>query len=241
MSRAKLVGAGVVVVALVVWSIQSFVVDADSTTPTTPPSAAAVPAGTGADVRVPAPVAVGEVSGVPVGYPRTGAGAVTAAVNWVASFPRLMRLNPLSLQNTLIDLMSEAGASTGVDEAVEDYFVLFEELGPEFRDRVWLESPLQTSVVAHTDDSATVAVWSVLVTGGGPTNETVVSIWRTHHIEVVWEHDDWKIETVQVSEGPTPTSADMALPASPDEFVEVDSWTPAVFADTTTNTDDDED
>ena len=33
--------------------------------------------------------------------------------------------------------------------------------------------------------------------------------------------------------GPTPVTADLALPASPAEFVEVDSWTPAVFADTT--------
>jgi hypothetical protein len=144
-----------------------------------------------------------------------------------------MRLNPLSLQNTLTDLMSQDGARSGVDEVIADYFELYDELGPEFRERVWIESPLQTLLVEQSDTAARVAVWSVVVTGAGPDDETVVSIWRTHRIGVVWERDDWKIDGVEVAEGPTPVATDLALPASPAEFVEVDSWTPAVFADTT--------
>ena len=182
-------------------------------------------------------MAAGEVSGIPIGYPQTRAGAVTAAVNWVASFPHLMRLNPLSLQNTLTDLMSEDGSRSGVDEVIADYFELYEELGPEFRERVWIESPLQTLLVEQSETAARVAVWSVVVTGAGPEDETVVSIWRTHRIDLVWERDDWKIDGVEVSEGPTPVATDLALPASPAEFIEVDSWTPAVLADTTNEED----
>jgi hypothetical protein len=233
-SRPKLAGAAVVVVLLLVWTVRSFVVDAGAHTPATAP-AGSVSDGTETTVAavVVAPVAAGEVSGIPVGYPQTRAGAATAAVIWVASFPRLMRLNPLSLQNTLTDLMSQDGARSGVDEVIADYFELYEELGPEFRERVWIESPLQTLLVEQSDTAARVAVWSVVVTGAGPDDETVVSIWRTHRIDLVWERDDWKIDGVEVSEGPTPLTTDLALPASPAEFVEVDSWTPAVFADTT--------
>jgi hypothetical protein len=234
MSRPKLVGAAVVVVLLLVWTVRSFVVDAGAHTPATAPT---VSASDGTETTVAAvavtPVAAGEVSGIPVGYPQTRAGAATAAVNWVASFPRLMRLNPLSLQNTLTDLMSEDGARSGVDEVIADYFELYEELGPAFRERVWIESPLQSLLVEQSETAARVAVWSVVVTGAGPDDETVVSIWRTHRIDLVWERDDWKIDGVEVSEGPTPVTTDLALPASPAEFTEVDSWTPAVFADTT--------
>ena len=234
MSRPKLAGAAVVVVLLLVWTVRSFVVDAGEHTPATAPAASASD-GTETTVAAVAvtPVAAGEVSGIPVGYPQTRAGAATAAVNWVASFPRLMRLNPLSLQNTLTDLMSEDGARSGVDEVIADYFELYEELGPEFRERVWIESPLQTLLIEQSDTAARVAVWSVVVTGAGPDDETVVSIWRTHRIDLVWERDDWKIDGVEVAEGPTPVTTDLALPASPAEFLEVDSWTPAVFADTT--------
>ena len=230
--------AAVVVVLLLVWTVRSLVVDAGERTPA-PSGAVSASNGTEPIVAEVArtPVAAGEVSGIPVGYPQTRAGVTTAAVNWVASFPRLMRLNPLSLQNTLTDLMSEDGSRSGVDEVIADYFELYEELGPEFRERVWIESPLQTLLVEQSDSAARVAVWSVVVTGAGPDDETVVSIWRTHRIDLVWERDDWKVDGVEVSEGPTPVAIDLALPASPAEFIEVDSWTPAVFADTTNEED----
>ncbi len=106
-------------------------------------------------------VAAGELSGIPVGYPRTDQGATTAAVNWVASFPRLMRMGPLRLSNTLGELMTESAGPAGVAEAVADYWVLFDELGPEFRERVWIESPLQTDVTSTSESVAEVRVWSV--------------------------------------------------------------------------------
>ena len=236
MSRSKIAGAAVVVVLLLAWTVRSFVMDAGGRTPPTAPvvaeAAPAIEASTESS-PAPPPVAAGEVSGVPVGYPGTTAGAATAAVNWVASFPRIMRLNPLSLQNTLSDVLSEHGATTGTDEVLADYFELADALGAEFRERVWVESPLQTTMLQHTDTTARVAVWSVVVTGAGPTNEPVLSIWRTHRISLVWERDDWKIDAVEVLEGPTPAPAERALPSEPAEFEQVDSWTPAVLADTT--------
>lgn len=236
MSAPKLAAAAVAALLLIGWSVRSFVVDDNSTAVT---SDVVVAAGDGSAENAPVevrPVAVATVRGIPVGYPQTTSGAATSAVNWVASFPQLMSLNPLSLQNALIDLMSERGAATFVDDAVEDYIALIEELGPAIRERVWIESPLQATVHSGTDTSATVGVWSVVVTGGGE-NAAVVALFRTHRIDLVWERGDWKIDEVTVNEGPTPTMADGVLPSSPGEFSEIDTWEPAVFADTTRSDD----
>lgn len=236
MSAPKLAAAAVAALLLVVWSVRSFVVDDNSTSVT---SDVVVAAGNGATEAPQAddrPVAVAAVRGIPVGYPQTRSGASTSAVNWVASFPQLMKLNPLSLQNALVELMSERGAVRFIDDAVQDYMALIEELGPALRERVWIESPLQATVHSSTDTSATVGVWSMVVTGGEE-NAAVVSLFRTHRIDLVWERGDWKIDEVVVTEGPTPTGSDGALPSSSSEFIEINTWDPAVFADTTRSED----
>lgn len=122
MSVPKLVGAAAVVLLLVAWSVRSFVVDDESVAA---PPAAAVAASNGAtqddagasDV---VSAAVGEWRGFPVGYPPTVDGATTSAVNWVASLPTLIQLNPLSLQNSLSELMTTDGSTAKIDEAVND-------------------------------------------------------------------------------------------------------------------------
>jgi len=124
MSAPKLAATVVAALLLIGWSVQSFVVDDG---PANVTSDVVVAAGDGSieaapvDVR---PVAVATVRGIPVGYPQTRSGASTSAVNWVASFPQLMQLNPLSLQNALIELMSERGAVLFIDDAVADYLSL---------------------------------------------------------------------------------------------------------------------
>ena len=240
MSRIKVVGIALLVAMFGVWVARSFVLDdGDSTAPTQPPSAStpgepARSADSAESDSAPVPVvAAGELASVPVGYPQSGRGAATAAVNWVASFPTVVRMGPLRLDDTISQLLSEERAASGTEEVVTDYFELFDELGPGFAERVWMESPLQVITTGSTEATAEVSVWAMLVTGDlvdGP----VEVLWRTHHISLVWERDDWRIDDVTISEGPTPVPTDMALPSAPSEFVEVDGWEPAVFADTTT-------
>ena len=238
MSRPKLAAAALVGLLVVVWAVRSFVLgegSSDRPVADAPPSVVvAVETWPGEGEPVPAKqvVAAGELSGIPVGYPRTDQGATTAAVNWVASFPRLMRMGPLRLSNTLDELMTESAGPAAVAEAVADYWVLFDKLGPEFRERVWIESPLQTNVTSTSESVAEVRVWSV-VTTGDPASGPVESIWRTHLITLMWERDDWRVDNVTVVEGPTPVPAEALLPSPPSDFGDVDSWTPAVFADTT--------
>lgn len=233
MSRPLQAGIALLVVMLVVWAIRSLVTaDAESTT-TAPAMAGAPIDSTVVEDRVASVVvAVDDVEGVPIGYPRSEAGATTAAVNWVASFSTLVRMGPLRLSDSLQRLMTESGAAAGVDEAVADYLTFLDEFGGDFGDRIWIEAPLRTVTSEFSIDTAQVSVWAALITGD-PAKGPVEVLWRTHRISLRWERDDWRVESVAVQEGPTPVPVETALPASPSEFESVDSWTAAVFADTT--------
>ena len=239
MSRTKMVAVALVVTMVGVWAVRSFLLDDSESTAPTQTSAVSAEAESprpNEPSAVPATVAVvaaGEVAGVPVGYPRSSRGAVTAAVNWVASLPTVVRLGPLRLADTMSQLLSEDQGVAGAEEVVADYFELFDELGPDFASRVWIESPLQVTTTQTSDSAADVSVWSMLVTGD-PVDGPIEALWRTHHISLVWERDDWRIDDVTIAEGPTPVPTGTALPSEPSDFVGVDSWEPAVFADTTT-------
>ena len=233
MSRRQQAGVALLLVMLTVWAIRSLAIgDHESAPPSLAPanSAAdsiAVEARDGTAV-----VASADVEGVPVGYPPSEAGATTAAVNWVASFSTLVRMGPLRLSDSLQRLMTESGAAAGVDEAVADYLTVLDEFGGDFGERIWIEAPLRTATTEFTADAAEVSVWAALITGD-PASGPVEVLWRTHRISLRWEREDWRVEAVAVQEGPTPIPVEAALPSPPSDFESVDSWTPAVFADTT--------
>lgn len=236
MTRFKLSVAAVCVVLVGVWLVRSFVTSgdgADTSASRTATTMVASPADVTVTERPAAEVlASGDVAGVPVGYPRTQQGAATAAVNWVASFPTIVRLGPIRLDDAMRTLLSQRLAETGSAEVGADYLALMDELGSDFARRVWIESPLQVDVASASNTAATVVVWALLVTGdrdGG----VVEALWRTHRISLVWERGDWRIDNVEISEGPTPVPSELALPSPATEFVTVDGWEPAVFVDTT--------
>ena len=243
-SGSKVVGIALVIAMLGVWAIRSFVIDSEEATTEAPVTTAIAiseqsgEASTAATSPAPQPVvAAGDLAGIPVGYPSTDEGAATAAVNWVASFPTIVRMGPIRLDDTLNTLLSESRAASGSDEVIADYFTLIDELGPDFASRIWIESPLQFDVADATDTTASVAVWSMLVTGDAEDGD-VEAIWRTHRISLVWERDDWRIDDVTIIEGPTPAPNAVSLPSPSSEFVAVDEWEPAVFAGTTSRVDD---
>jgi hypothetical protein len=236
-SRIKMVGVALLVAMVAVWAIRSFVLDGSEATPVQSATLSTLPIEEPSqDVGNPAAsfpvVAAGELAGVPVGYPQSARGAATAAVNWVASFPTVVRMGPLRLADTMTQLLSEERSASGSEEVVADYFELFDALGPEFASRVWIESPLQQTTTEATSSTAEVSVWAMLVTGD-QINGPVEVLWRTHHVSLVWERSDWRIDDVTIVEGPTPVPTGTALPSAPSDFDGVNGWQPAVFADTT--------
>jgi hypothetical protein len=169
-----------------------------------------------------------EVWGVPVGYPHTAAGAAAAAVGWVSSLGSLMRMGPIARADTLGELMTvEAARETITDfDAERDRFV--ESFGADPLLGLWIDAPLQVSVMEADGRRAVVQVWSLLVLGTA--EREVQGLWRTHTVTVRWERDDWRVEDVSRVEGPTPTMAPARLPSPPADLAAVAAWTPAVFA-----------
>lgn len=232
MSRPQQAGVALLLVMLMVWAIRSLAIGDDESAMPSPATANAAADSAVVEKRDDVVVASADVEGVPVGYPPSEAGATTAAVNWVASFSTLVRMGPLRLSDSLQRLMTESGAAAGVDEAVADYLTFLDEFGGDFGERIWIEAPLRTATTEFTADAAELSVWAALITGDSETGPVEV-LWRTHRISLRWERDDWRVEAVAVQEGPTPVPVEAALPSPPSEFESVDSWTPAVFADTT--------
>jgi hypothetical protein len=88
---------------------------------------------------------------------------------------------------------------------------------------IWDDLPLTAKVNRFTSTGAQVRVWSVVVLGAphvGVPNQT----WHTVTVDLVWQHDDWKIDHWVDRPGPTPTLADGTDTALFDQLQQVTGW-----------------
>lgn len=87
----------------------------------------------------------------------------------------------------------------------------------------WEELPLRSQVVTADTERAIVEVWSVLVIGvvgkGAPRQ-----LWRTVTVDLVWERDDWRIDSWTAVPGPTPALAPMAAVSDVSAIATVLLW-----------------
>ncbi len=168
-------------------------------------------------------------SGVPTGYVDTTAGARAAAVGWVSSLGTLIRLGPIATTDALRAVTSARVAEATIDRFRTERDEFTTQFHADPSQAIWIESPLTVSVTDWTSDEVTVRVWSQLVVGV-PSEATVQVLWRTHTVRLVWEADDWKVDDVTQTEGPTPQTMPENLPSSGAEFEAMSQWTPAVLA-----------
>ena len=198
----------------------SVAVPAVTSAPSSSPSGAAAAVVAGPD---------GDSSGVPTGYVDTPAGARAAAVGWVSSLGTLMRLGPIATADALRAVTSQRVAEATIDSfrTERDQFTTQFHADPSAA--IWIESPLTVTVTDWSPQAATVRVWSQLVMGA-PSESTVQVMWRTHTVRLVWEDDDWKVDDVTHTEGPTPQTMPENMPSTGGEFDAMTKWTPAVLA-----------
>ena len=171
----------------------------------------------------------GDSSGVPTGYLATEAGARAAAVGWVSSLGTLVRLGPIATADALRAVTSARVAEATIDRFRTERDEFTTQFHADPSQAIWIESPLTVSVTDWTSDEVTVRVWSQLVVGV-PSEATVQVMWRTHTVRLVWEDNDWKVDDVTQTEGPTPQTMPENLPSPGVEFEAMSKWTPAVLA-----------
>lgn len=183
---------------------------------------AALPAAEG-EVR-PGPTTV--VAGAPAGYAHTPDGAVAAAAAFVTTGQALLDVDPLSAEAAVRQMASTAGADRQVRQALDDLSGLRDALRSGSGPIVFRQGVLATRLIASTDATATVEVWSVGVLarrGIAPPQAG----WRTSRLELVWERDDWHLDSETVQPGPAPVLDDSVVPATAEQFVDaIDGFEP---------------
>jgi hypothetical protein len=88
-----------------------------------------------------------------------------------------------------------------------------------------VETPITANLTVDTTGQVSVDVWSVAVFGAAPLGSPRV-VFRTSHLTLVVDDDQWKLATFTSTQGPTPEATD-ALPGSWDDFTTVAAWRPA--------------
>lgn len=170
-----------------------------------PPSAPAVP--------VPAAAGATRVeAGVPVGYPQTEAGAISAATNHLVAFTQPRMFQPLVRLQVLTVLagprrapellrsvdpgMQRAAATLQVDPATGT---------SSMGQLVSRLTPVGYRVVSYGPERARIAVWATSLSGvaGASSSVPVVTSWATDTVDLEWD-GDWKWTGFVESAGPTP-------------------------------------
>lgn len=209
-------------VGAVVAGLAGFVCSADGTEPrSVPPAPCPRPTdgpnfpGPTDGPGFPGPRAV--VAGVPAGFARTEEGAVAAAASYVTTGNILLGLDPLAVEAAVRQMASDRTAAHQIEEAQsrlsEARSALAAGNGPvHFR---------QASIAARLEDwspqGARVAVWNVGVLSRAGVAPPQAG-WAISTLELVWEHDDWKILAETITPGPAPIPNASASPATSEQF-----------------------
>ena len=92
---------------------------------------------------------------------------------------------------------------------------------------IWDDIPLTATITRSNRATAQVRVWSVAVLGApdvGVPNQT----WHTVTVDLVWQHDDWKVNGWVDRPGPAPTLADGTDTGLFEQIRRVTGWPRAV-------------
>lgn len=130
-------------------------------------------------------------------------GAVAAAVRYTAASQRWLYLTDDEIAAEVAEIATPGAARSLSAETVEEIRIAREELASSAGRVWWLVHPLAWRVESYSEDSASVAVWTVtLLSAAGvalPQTE-----WMTVTVDLAWADGDWLVDGVRDRPGPTP-------------------------------------
>lgn len=232
--RGTIVGAGLLVTALVVGVVLVTTGAANSTGVAAAGSEAAEPSQASA---VPdAPTATGP-SGVAVAEP-----AVTSDVAAAPNQVDVDGLGPVEAALAAVALTGDFFAEPGIISRSEMVTAIATDaFGPVLKDSVnagvsayaidtrtaglaVVESPITVAALERGDGRWDVSVWSVLVMAA-PGEDVARSLWRTSTFTMANVDGVWLIDGLGIESGPQPAPFAAAAFSDPDEFGPVMAWT----------------
>jgi len=179
---------------------------ADPAPPTAPvpaPADHAVAAGSEDERPSTGPGPWAAAGGVGVGFSRDEAGALAAAVSYATAPQVWLYRSDAQVTASFEVLASEDAEDDLVDQVVEDAGLLRAEVSKASGTVWFVVAPLATKVETFTEDRAVVRVWLVRVLSADGV-AVPQSGWATLTLDLSWERGDWRLASVDESEGPTP-------------------------------------
>ncbi len=156
--------------------------------------------------------------GVPSGFDRTTDGAVAAAASYVCTGQSILDMDPLSAEEAIRQMAAAGTADQQVDDMLTKLRAARDALAAGKGDTVFRQAAIAWRVESSTPDRASVAIWSVGVLARDGVAPPQAG-WATSTFELVWERDDWKIESEVIVPGPAPTLDNSTAPATASQFV----------------------
>ena len=179
------------------------------------------------------------VDGVPVGYPRSEAGAVKAAVNYQLARSSTGYLADPDARSKTLRAMATSSAYSELrssdDESAKSALTnlgLSQQQAEE--NLVSRSSVLGTRVVSYVPEAASVELWMAGIIG--VTSEKsplpVTGSWTTVTVSLQWQNGDWKLSAIQSDTGPTPVQSGSEDPTDVSEFKRINrDFDAAPYAD----------
>lgn len=169
------------------------------------------------------------VDGIGHGWRRDEDGARAAAGSAVSATGAIATAGFITRDDLIGSIASSGFAGQLADESarqLDELAIELGEVGVVPSQLVWAELPLRARVLSFSQDAAAVEVWSVLVVGV-PGHGAPRQVWRTVTVGLIWEREDWRVDSWQSEAGPTPALAATSTVSSVDEVRAALAW-PAV-------------
>ena len=164
------------------------------------------------------------VNGVPVGYPRSEAGAVQAAVNYQIARSSRAYLTDTAARLGVIDAIATVEfRETLINKDQESTGRVLDALGITKKNAdslVARGAAMGTRTDSYSEDLATIRVWMTGLVGLTEQDAPlpVSSSWTTSTLTLQWQAGDWKLAAVNSANGPTPLDSRGTIPSTVDEF-----------------------
>jgi hypothetical protein len=174
---------------------------------------AATHAGSAHRPRV-APAVIGPPTDASV---QTAAQALAAGVDDATLLARLFPLDPVAARVVLAGVSSDAHRDELVAAAAAELAPLQRQVAALPGTAVYREAVLAAQLAAYSPPTARVAAWLMLTVGQAGVDDNATATFATVSVELVFEHDAWKLDATAETPGPSPEVHD--APTSVDAFV----------------------
>jgi hypothetical protein len=145
----------------------------------------------------------------PTAYPRTKAGAATAAQAYDEFIVRAGFMTP-DQRRAVVDAISSNAMRDQIAKSAEEGAQVYVKLFDLPKDQAQVVSrvaPLGWRIVSFTKDSARVDIWSTGVFGKPGVGHGITSQFNTTTFDLAWERGAWRLAgTPQGKDGPTPVA-----------------------------------